>query len=105
MKLVATILVPFLVSAAFCQTPATDATAQNPPTDEQTKAGQDGQQGTAQRSTIDAEPGAPVIKRKDLWEGTGYLHPFTRMPRYILQDQEAIWTSPFHTAKKDVKLW
>jgi membrane-associated phospholipid phosphatase len=46
-----------------------------------------------------------VIKQKDLWEGTGYFHPFVRMPGYILQDQKAIWTSPFHTAKKDVKLW
>ena len=27
------------------------------------------------------------------------------MPKYILQDQKAIWTSPFHTAKADVKYW
>ena len=27
------------------------------------------------------------------------------MPKYILQDQKAIWTSPFHTAKSDAKWW
>jgi len=51
------------------------------------------------------KPGPPVIKEKDLWTETGVFHPFLRMPRYILQDQKAIWTSPFHTAKSDVKYW
>jgi membrane-associated phospholipid phosphatase len=104
MKLGATILVPFLVSAVFSQTPVPDATAQNLPATE----ARDNQQVPAQpeqRSTVEVKPGAPVIKQKDLWDGTGYFHPFTRMPAYILQDQKAIWTSPFHTAKKDVKLW
>ena len=59
----------------------------------------------ARRSTLEVKPGPPVIKQKDLWEGTGYFHPFVRMPKYILQDQKAIWTSPIHTAKTDVKLW
>jgi membrane-associated phospholipid phosphatase len=27
------------------------------------------------------------------------------MPKYILQDQKAIWTSPFHTSKQDMKFW
>jgi len=27
------------------------------------------------------------------------------MPKYIWQDQKAIWTSPFHTAKQDLKWW
>jgi hypothetical protein len=54
---------------------------------------------------LTAKPTEEVIKPKDLYEGTGYFHPFTRMPRYILQDQKAIWTSPFHTSKNDVKLW
>ena len=40
-----------------------------------------------------------------MWEGSGYLHPFVRMPRYILQDQKAIWTSPFHTSKNNAKFW
>ena len=56
-------------------------------------------------STIEVKPGAPVLKDKDLWNESGIVHPFLRMPRYILQDQKAIWTSPFHTAKKDVKWW
>jgi membrane-associated phospholipid phosphatase len=61
--------------------------------------------GDAQRSTLEVKPGPPVIKQKDLWDGTGYFHPFVRMPKYILQDQKEIWTSPFHTAKGDVKWW
>jgi membrane-associated phospholipid phosphatase len=56
-------------------------------------------------SAIKVKPGAEAIKNKDLWEETGYIHPFWRMPKYILQDQKAIWTSPFHTAKSDVKWW
>jgi len=59
----------------------------------------------ANRSVIQPKPGGEAIKPKDLYEGTGYFHPFVRMPRYIWQDQKAIWTSPFHSSKKDVKLW
>lgn len=59
----------------------------------------------AQRSALDVKPGGQVIKQKDLWDATGYIHPFVRMPKYILQDQKAIWTSPFHTAKSDIKYW
>lgn len=57
------------------------------------------------RSAIKVKPGAEAIKNKDLWEETGYIHPFSRMPKYILQGQKAIWTSPFHTAKSDLKWW
>ena len=60
---------------------------------------------SAQRSTIEVKPGPEVIKDKDLFEKTGYFHPFVRMPKYILQDQKAIWTSPFHTVKSDAKFW
>ena len=59
----------------------------------------------AHRSAVEVKPGPPVIKRKDLWDASGYVHPFVRMPRYIWQDQKAIWSSPFHTAKSDVKWW
>jgi membrane-associated phospholipid phosphatase len=59
----------------------------------------------AQKSAINVQPGGEVIKPKDLWTETGYFHPFVRMPKYILQDQKAIWTSPFHTAKSDIKFW
>jgi membrane-associated phospholipid phosphatase len=84
-----------------------------PPLEEQTKPDDQSQtqpqtqtpNSEAQRSTLEVKPGPPVIKQKDLWDGTGYFHPFVRMPKYILQDQKAIWTSPFHTAKKDIKFW
>src|SRR5258708_29577000 len=59
----------------------------------------------ANRSVVKPIPGDKVIKPKDLYEGTGYFHPFVRMPNYILQDQKAIWTSPLHTSKKDIKWW
>jgi membrane-associated phospholipid phosphatase len=58
-----------------------------------------------QTSTLEVKPGPPVIKPKDFHDATGYLHPFVRMPKYVLEDQKAIWTSPFHTAKADVKWW
>jgi hypothetical protein len=56
-------------------------------------------------TTLEVTPGPPVIKEKDLWNESGYVHPFLRMPKYILQDQKAIWTSPFHTVKEDAKWW
>jgi membrane-associated phospholipid phosphatase len=62
-------------------------------------------QDESNRSAIKVKPGGEAIKDKDLWEKTGYVHPFERMPKYILQDQKAIWTSPFHTAKSDIKWW
>ncbi len=62
-------------------------------------------QAGANRSVLEVKPGAEAIKNKDFWENTGYFHPFRRMPRYILQDQRNIWTSPFHTAKSDIKWW
>jgi membrane-associated phospholipid phosphatase len=39
------------------------------------------------------------------WPKTGWLRPFRRMPKYVLRDQKAIWTSPAHTAKRDIKWW
>jgi hypothetical protein len=75
---------------------ATIALGQTPPED-----GQD----AAQSSTLEVKPGPPALKQKDIWNETGFFHPFVRMPKYILQDQKAIWTSPFHTAKKDAKWW
>jgi membrane-associated phospholipid phosphatase len=59
----------------------------------------------ANRSVLKVKPGSQAIKNKDLWESTGYFHPFVRMPKYILIDQKAIWTSPFHTKKQDIKWW
>lgn len=70
-------------------------------------SGQSGLAGdeAASRSAIQVQPGPPAIKQKDLYEETGFFHPFVRMPKYVLQDQKAIWTSPFHTAKSDIKWW
>lgn len=58
-----------------------------------------------QESTLEVKPGPPVIKQKDLYDRSGYFHPFVRMPKYVLQDQKAIWSSPFRTAKSDIKWW
>ena len=59
----------------------------------------------ARDSTLGVKPGAPVLKDKDLYDQTGLAHPFVRMPQYVLRDQKAIWTSPFHTSKRDLKWW
>ena len=58
-----------------------------------------------QGSTLEVQPGPPVIKTKDFRDATGYFHPFVRIPKYVLEDQKAIWSSPFHTAESDVKWW
>lgn len=58
-----------------------------------------------QESALEVQPGPPVIKQKDLYDASGYFHPLVRMPKYVLQDQKAIWTSPFHTAKSNIKWW
>ncbi len=60
---------------------------------------------TVNRSVTQPKPGGQVIKPKDYSDASGYLHPLARMPRYILEDQKAIWTSPFHTSKSDAKYW
>lgn len=59
----------------------------------------------ATHSVIQPKPGGEAIKPKDLYDRTGYFHPFARMPKYVWQDQKAAWTSPFHTSKKDIKYW
>jgi membrane-associated phospholipid phosphatase len=92
MRPLLTIVVASFIAPLFCQTPPPPGPDNN-------------QQAAAQRSTLEVQPGPPVIKQKDLWDRSGYFHPFGRMPKYILQDQKAIWTSPFHTAKKDAKFW
>src|SRR5215470_17133463 len=58
-----------------------------------------------EQTAIETKPAAPVIQQKDLWERSGILHPFRRMPKFVLEDQAAIWTSPVHTAKSDLKWW
>src|SRR2546421_1699443 len=58
-----------------------------------------------ERSVIETKPATPVIQEKDLWERSGWLHPFRRMPRFVVRDQAAVWSSPAHTAKRDLKWW
>jgi membrane-associated phospholipid phosphatase len=56
-------------------------------------------------SVLGVKPGSPAIKDKDLYDQTGFFHPFVRMPKYVFSDQRSIWTSPFHTSRKDIKWW
>ena len=58
-----------------------------------------------EQTAIETKPATPVIKDKDLWEKTGFFHPFRRMPKFVLHDQAAIWRAPAHTAKSDIKWW
>src|SRR5438876_9350134 len=53
-------------------------------------------------STLEIKPGPPTIKDKDIAQ-EAKIRPWKRLPRYILRDQRAIWTSPFHTSKADAK--
>ena len=73
---------------------------QNSPSQSQPSATQQ-----SNRSVLDVAPGTEALKDKDLYEKTGYFHPFRRMTRFALKDQERIWTSPFHTSKSDAKYW
>ena len=57
------------------------------------------------RSVLSVSPGTEALKEKDLFEKSGYLHPFRRMPKFVLMDQRRIWTSPFHTSRDDIKWW
>lgn len=63
------------------------------------------QPAAASGTVLKVAPGAPVIKPKDLYDATGYGHPFTRIPKYVWKDQKAIWSSPFHTSKANAKWW
>jgi len=60
---------------------------------------------SADRSVLKPKPGQEAIKPNDYHDSSGYWHPFARMGRFVGYDQKAIWTSPFHTAKKDLKWW
>ena len=108
MRLLSVFFLLYSGSTAFGQPPLPDATPDQSPAAQQTTPNADTQgkgQDSAQRSTPEAKTASPALKQKDLWDGTGYFHPFLRMLKYILQDQKAIWTSPFHASKKDAKLW
>ena len=57
------------------------------------------------RSVLGVRPGTEAIKDKDLYEASGFLHPFRRMPKFTLVDQRRIWLSPFHTKRENIKWW
>lgn len=101
MKLVAVIVFSAVAHSACGQAPLPD----NPAREPAQYAAPEKSQDEAKRSTLEVKPGSPAIKPKDVWNATGFLHPFVRMPKYILQDQVAIWTSPWRTTRKDLKWW
>ena len=96
--------ITLLALPAFCQTevpvpssapvPTTPAATQEPETPKR-----------ADRSVLEVEPGENAIKEKDRYQASGIFHPFSRMPKFVIRDQRAIWTSPFHTSKSDAKWW
>jgi hypothetical protein len=57
------------------------------------------------KSVIKPTPGSEAIKPKDYSDASGYVHPFYRMGHFVLSDQKAAWTSPFHTSKSEAKWW
>ena len=59
---------------------------------------------SASRSALEVQPGPPTIKNKDIIHERK-LAPWMRLPRYIVHDQKAAWTSPFHTNKANAKWW
>lgn len=91
-------LLLFAALPTFAQQPSTPT----PAPDENTAQATEGEQN---RSALAVKPGEQTLKNKDLFDKTGYFHPFRRMPRFIIVDQKKIWTSPFHTSKKDIKYW
>src|SRR6266581_8516481 len=94
-----------LAAFSFFAVLAAGQSAQEEPGARPETAGADEAASEPQRSTLEVKPGSPVIKDKDIYEATGYFHPFVLMPKYVIHDQKAIWTSPFHTSKDDVKWW
>jgi membrane-associated phospholipid phosphatase len=104
-----TLILSCFVCPTFAQTAAPDTDPQQQSTattDQQTKPpDQPTQPPEAQRIVLEVKPGEQAIKNKDLWDRTGYFHPFLRMPEFILRDQGLIWASPFHTRKQDTKWW
>jgi len=85
------------------QTAAPAAANQTPVNQDKPPANAAGQ--SKDRSVLKPKPAGEAIKPKDYSDASGYWHPFSRMPKYVVMDQKAIWTSPFHTSKKDAKWW
>lgn len=94
-----------ILAIAWSLTPVLAQETQSGESAPQATSGSQSSVQKADRSTVEVTPGPPVITQQDLYEGTGFFHPFLRMPKYVLQDQKAIWSSPVHTAKSDIKWW
>jgi membrane-associated phospholipid phosphatase len=91
-------LLPLFAQTSPLASPvATQGEQDKPPAD---AAGQ-----SIDHSVLKPKPGQEAIKPKDYHDSTGYWHPFARMGRFVGYDQKAIWSSPFHTSKKDIKWW
>ena len=108
MKLVVAYLLYSFAGTLYGQVPPDVAIRDESPDAAQAQRADEAQQtrrDAPARSTVEVKPGPPVVKEKDRWNESGVLHPLLRMPNYMLQDQAAIWTSPFHTDRKDLKLW
>src|SRR5579872_7359809 len=97
-------LAPALAQTGQSVEPPPQSTAADQ-VEESQASGQGEPQRESRRSAVEVKPGPPVIQQKDLYEETGVFRPLLRMPKYVLQDQRSIWTSPFHTAKSDIKWW
>ncbi len=82
------------------QTPPAAPAATNPNRPPANAKGQ-----SRNRSVLKPKPGQMAIKPKDYSDATGYIHPFARMARFVGYDQKVIWTSPFHTSKRNAKWW
>ena len=98
------------LSPAFAQTTTPppsgpSGVSQSEPTVSQGKPPADAAGKSLDKSVIKPAPGTEAIKPKDYSDASGYLHPFFRMGNFILTDQKAAWTSPFHTSRREVKWW
>jgi membrane-associated phospholipid phosphatase len=94
--LVLTLFPGAAVSPALAQKTESDKVAE--------KQNREAGQSEAPGSTLEVAPGPPILKTKDITQ-EAELAPWKRLPRYILQDQKRIWTSPFHTGKPNAKWW
>lgn len=93
------VLFLMLALPVFSQTPGSAQTQEEnkPPTNAQGQS--------EDKAVLKPKPGQEAIKPKDYHDVSGYWHPMIRMGNYVFHDQKTMWTSPFHTSKKDAKWW
>lgn len=98
---IALVLCLTLLGPAYAQTTQTPPTAPaNQDTPPANSAGR-----SRDRSVLKPKPGGEAIKPKDYSDSTGAWHPLVRVGKYTALDQKPIWTSPFHTPKREAKYW